>query len=159
MVFILKINLFVEHIRSHFTRGNEWKSDDEAWESINFFFFFVWLQKNLDWLSSFFPIESNISFCFLFYDFFFCFIYAFLSYILHSFMIYAAKHLGMPYLSPYIDSIGTSYRNGANFAAGSSTIRRQNKTFFDGGTPFVLEIQTEQFNQFKSRTAKFFQPG
>ena len=123
------------------------------YDSINFF-----IHKNLDWLPSFFPIESVINF-FLLVLWFFCFVYAFVSYILHSFMIYAAKHLGMPYLSPYIDSIGTSYRNGANFAAGSSTIRRQNKTFFDGGTPFVLEIQTAQFSQFKSRTAKFFQPG
>ncbi|CAL0323246.1 unnamed protein product [Lupinus luteus] len=72
---------------------------------------------------------------------------------------FIAKHLGFPYLSAYINSIGTSYRNGANFAAGSSTIRRQNKTYFDGGTPFVLEIQTEQFNQFKARTAKFFTSG
>ncbi|KAF7819503.1 GDSL esterase/lipase [Senna tora] len=69
---------------------------------------------------------------------------------------FIAKHLGFPHLSAYIDSIGTSYRHGANFAAGSSTIRRQNRTFFDGGTPFVLEIQTAQFHQFKARTAKFF---
>jgi len=52
-----------------------------------------------------------------------------------------------------------SYRHGANFAAGSSTVMRQNKTYFDGGTPFTLEIQVEQFNQFKSRTGKFFAQG
>ncbi|XP_054788524.1 GDSL esterase/lipase At5g14450-like [Prosopis cineraria] len=69
---------------------------------------------------------------------------------------FIAKQLGFPLLSAYIDSIGTSYGHGANFAAGSSTIRRQNRTFFDGGTPFTLEIQTAQFNQFKARTAKFF---
>ncbi|TKY63186.1 GDSL esterase/lipase [Spatholobus suberectus] len=67
-----------------------------------------------------------------------------------------AQHFGFPFLSAYINSIGTSYRHGANFAAGSSTIRRQNRTFFEGGTPFTLEIQTEQFNQFKERTGKFF---
>ncbi|KAE9588921.1 hypothetical protein Lal_00012521 [Lupinus albus] len=67
---------------------------------------------------------------------------------------FIAKHLGFPFLSAYINSIGTSYRNGANFAAGSSTILRQNKTYFDGGTPFTLEIQTQQFNQFKARTGK-----
>ncbi|XP_061358073.1 GDSL esterase/lipase At5g14450-like [Gastrolobium bilobum] len=69
---------------------------------------------------------------------------------------FIAKHLGFPYLSAYINSIGTSYRHGANFAAGASTIRRQNKTFFDGGSPFTLEIQIAQFNQFKARTGKFF---
>ncbi|OIW14432.1 hypothetical protein TanjilG_20878 [Lupinus angustifolius] len=72
---------------------------------------------------------------------------------------FIAKHLGFPYLSAYINSIGTSYRNGANFAAGSSTIMRQNRTYFDGGSPFTLEIQTQQFNQFKTRTAKFFTSG
>jgi len=75
------------------------------------------------------------------------------------FFIHVAKHLGMPFLSAYIKSIGTSYRHGANFAAGSSTVMRQNKTYFDGGTPFTLEIQVEQFNQFKSRTGKFFTQG
>ncbi|XP_028785884.1 GDSL esterase/lipase At5g14450-like [Neltuma alba] len=70
---------------------------------------------------------------------------------------FIAKQLGFPLLSAYVDSIGTSYGHGANFAAGSSTIRRQNRTFFDGGTPFTLEIQTAQFiHQFKARTAKFF---
>lgn len=73
--------------------------------------------------------------------------------------MYVAKHLGMPLLSAYINSIGTSYRHGANFAAGSSTIMRQNKTYFDGGTPFTLEIQIQQFNNFKTRTAKFFTQG
>ncbi|KAK7293493.1 hypothetical protein RJT34_16359 [Clitoria ternatea] len=69
---------------------------------------------------------------------------------------FIAEYLGFPYLSAYINSIGTSYRHGANFAAGSSTIRRQNRTYFDGGSPFTLEIQTEQLNQFKARTGKFF---
>ncbi|KAJ1422414.1 SGNH hydrolase superfamily [Sesbania bispinosa] len=72
---------------------------------------------------------------------------------------FIAQHLGFPYLSAYIDSIGTSYKNGANFAAGSSTIRRQNKTYFDGGSPFSLEIQTAQYIQFKARTGKFYNQG
>ncbi|XP_027347243.1 GDSL esterase/lipase At5g14450-like [Abrus precatorius] len=72
---------------------------------------------------------------------------------------FIAKHLGFPYLSAYINSIGTSYREGANFAAGSSTIMRQNRTVFEGGTPFTLEIQIQQFNQFKARTRKFFHQG
>ena len=75
-----------------------------------------------------------------------------------SFMI-SAEHLGFPLLSAYINSIGTSYKHGANFAAGSSTIRRQNRTVFEGGTPFTFEIQTAQFNQFKQRTGKFFNQG
>ncbi|KAG4938449.1 hypothetical protein AAZX31_16G064100 [Glycine max] len=69
---------------------------------------------------------------------------------------FIAQHLGFPFLSAYINSIGTSYRHGANFAAGSSTIRRQKRTVFEGGTPFTFEIQVAQFNQFKARTRKFF---
>ncbi|KAL2320186.1 hypothetical protein Fmac_029155 [Flemingia macrophylla] len=72
---------------------------------------------------------------------------------------FIAHHLGFPFLSAFINSIGTSYRHGANFAAGSSTIRRQNRTVFEGGTPFTFEIQTQQFSQFKERTGKFFTQG
>ena len=72
---------------------------------------------------------------------------------------YAAKNLGLEYLSAYMDSIGSSYYHGANFAAASSTIRRQNRTFFDGGSPFTLEIQVAQFIQFKTRTAKLYKQG
>ncbi|CAJ2669668.1 unnamed protein product [Trifolium pratense] len=69
---------------------------------------------------------------------------------------FITKHLGLPFLSAYINSIGTTYRHGANFAAGSSTIMRQNKTIFEGGTPFTVDIQIVQFSNFKSRTGKFF---
>jgi len=71
----------------------------------------------------------------------------------------AAKHLGLQYLSAYMDSVGSSYEEGANFAAASSTIRRQNRTFFDGGSPFSLEIQVAQFIQFKTRTARLYNKG
>ncbi|XP_014507802.1 GDSL esterase/lipase At5g14450-like [Vigna radiata var. radiata] len=72
---------------------------------------------------------------------------------------FIAKHLGLQYLSAYMDSIGTSYEHGANFGAASSTIRRQNRSFFDGGSPFSLEIQVAQFIQFKTRTAKLYSQG
>ncbi|KAH1262137.1 GDSL esterase/lipase [Glycine max] len=60
--------------------------------------------------------------------------------------IYAAQHLGFPFFSAYINSIGTR----------SSTIRRQKRIVFEGGTPFTFEIQVAQFNQFKARIGKFF---
>ncbi|BAT74228.1 GDSL esterase/lipase At5g14450-like [Vigna umbellata] len=72
---------------------------------------------------------------------------------------FLAKHLGLQYLSAYMDSIGTSYEQGANFGAASSTIRKQNRTFFDGGSPFSLQIQVAQFIQFKTRTAKLYKRG
>jgi hypothetical protein len=66
----------------------------------------------------------------------------------------------LPYLSAYLNSLGTNYRHGANFATGGSTIRRQNETIFQYGiSPFSLDIQIVQFNQFKARTKLLYQEG
>ncbi|OVA20822.1 Lipase [Macleaya cordata] len=70
---------------------------------------------------------------------------------------FMAEHLGLPYLSPYLDSIGTNFKHGANFATGGSTIRPQNGTFFDSGvSPFPLNVQLWQFDQFKARTGELY---
>ncbi|XP_059452050.1 GDSL esterase/lipase At5g14450-like [Corylus avellana] len=70
---------------------------------------------------------------------------------------FIAKHLRLPYLSAYLDSIGTSYRHGANFATGGARIRRFNTSFFvTGESPFSLDIQIVQFDQFKSRTSNLY---
>lgn len=75
-------------------------------------------------------------------------------------MINEAEHVGLPFLSAYLDSIGTSYRYGANFAASSSTITRQNESWFlNGVSPFPLEIQVEHYTQFKERTAYLYNQG
>ncbi|KAL8124396.1 GDSL esterase/lipase At3g27950 [Apium graveolens] len=63
---------------------------------------------------------------------------------------FIAERLGLPYLSPYLDSIGTNFRHGANFATGGSSI-------LPGGySPFDLDIQIAQFMQFKSRTTALY---
>ncbi|KAK4417823.1 GDSL esterase/lipase [Sesamum alatum] len=73
---------------------------------------------------------------------------------------FIAEHLGVPYLSSYLDSIGTNFRHGANFATGGSTIRRQNESIFENGiSPFSLDIQTMQFDQFRARTGELYHPG
>ncbi|KAJ9152839.1 hypothetical protein P3X46_026354 [Hevea brasiliensis] len=70
---------------------------------------------------------------------------------------FIAERLKLPYLSAYLNSIGTNYRHGANFATGGSTIRRQNETIFEYGiSPFSLDMQIVQFNQFKSRTGDLY---
>ncbi|KAI3474931.1 hypothetical protein Pfo_030242 [Paulownia fortunei] len=70
---------------------------------------------------------------------------------------FIAGHLGLPYLSPYLDSIGSNYRHGANFATGGATIVRPNESWFENGvSPFSLEIQVEHYTQFKDRTAYFY---
>lgn len=70
---------------------------------------------------------------------------------------FIAENLGLPYLSAYLNSIGANFSNGANFATGGSTIRRQNETIFQYGiSPFSLDVQIWHYDQFKSRTTDLF---
>nr|ACZ74703.1 carboxilic ester hydrolase [Phaseolus vulgaris] len=63
---------------------------------------------------------------------------------------YMTEELKLPYLSAYLDSVGSNYRHGANFAVGGSSIRP------GGYSPFPLGLQVDQFLQFKSRTNILF---
>ncbi|KAM1015141.1 hypothetical protein EV1_044543 [Malus domestica] len=47
--------------------------------------------------------------------------------------------MAIPYLSPYLDSLGTNFRHGANFATGGSLIRP------GGYSPFHLGIKKFSF--------------
>ncbi|XAR51926.1 Alpha-L-fucosidase [Bertholletia excelsa] len=70
---------------------------------------------------------------------------------------FIAESLKLPYLSAYLDSIGTSYEHGANFATGGATIMRQNESWFEHGvSPFPLDIQVEHYVQFKARTTYLY---
>ncbi|KAH7532435.1 hypothetical protein FEM48_Zijuj04G0019500 [Ziziphus jujuba var. spinosa] len=69
-----------------------------------------------------------------------------------------AEHLKLPYLSAYLNSLGANYRHGANFATGGSTIRKPNETIYEYGiSPFYLDMQISQFDQFKARTNDLYQ--
>ncbi|KAL8253615.1 hypothetical protein R6Q59_031836 [Mikania micrantha] len=66
---------------------------------------------------------------------------------------FIAEKLGLPYLSAYVDSIGTNFRHGANFAVSGATIQPAdalmlNKTY----NPLTLDVQLSQFEQFKQRS-------
>ncbi|KAJ7974674.1 GDSL esterase/lipase family [Quillaja saponaria] len=64
---------------------------------------------------------------------------------------FLAERLRLPYLSAYLNSLGSNYRHGANFAVGGATIRRQNASAYQYGiSPFSLAIQIKQFDDFKS---------
>ncbi|KAM1111892.1 hypothetical protein ACFX2I_044835 [Malus domestica] len=66
---------------------------------------------------------------------------------------FIASHLGLPFLSPYLDSLESNFSHGANFATGGSTIRPSNESMSANGVSlFSLDVQIAQFNQFKSRT-------
>ncbi|XP_030531090.2 GDSL esterase/lipase At5g14450-like [Rhodamnia argentea] len=68
----------------------------------------------------------------------------------HVILDFITEKLGLPYLNAYLDSIGTNFRHGANFATGGSGI-------LPGPiSPFDLGIQISQFRQFKSRTTELY---
>ncbi|KAG8391905.1 hypothetical protein BUALT_Bualt01G0235600 [Buddleja alternifolia] len=63
---------------------------------------------------------------------------------------FLAQALGLPFLSPYLQSIGSDYRHGANFATLASTVRLPKTSLFVSGvSPFSLAIQLNQMKQFK----------
>ncbi|KAI9126284.1 hypothetical protein K1719_002705 [Acacia pycnantha] len=58
---------------------------------------------------------------------------------------FIAEQLKLPYLSAYLNSLGSNYRHGANFLVGGASIRR------GGYSPFHLGLQIDQFKQLKYR--------
>ncbi|KAI8023629.1 GDSL esterase/lipase [Camellia lanceoleosa] len=63
---------------------------------------------------------------------------------------FLAQALGLPFLSPYLQSIGSDYRHGANFATLASTVLLpQSSVFVSGLSPFALAIQLNQMKHFK----------
>ncbi|XP_038985399.1 GDSL esterase/lipase At3g26430-like isoform X2 [Phoenix dactylifera] len=73
---------------------------------------------------------------------------------------FIAESFGLPYLSAYLDSLGTNFRHGANFASAGATIMPQNVTLSQGGySPFSLDVQLDEFLQFKSRSQTIYERG
>ncbi|XP_022776175.1 GDSL esterase/lipase At5g14450-like isoform X1 [Durio zibethinus] len=73
---------------------------------------------------------------------------------------FIAEKLGLPYLSAYLDSIGTNFQHGANFATGGSIIQPLDARMFKlGYSPITLDIQVSQFEQFKDRVNELYKEG
>lgn len=66
----------------------------------------------------------------------------------------SVESLGIPYLSAFLDSLGSNFTHGANFATAGSTIRPQNTTLHDVGgfSPISLNVQQSQFHDFFHRS-------
>ncbi|PQQ06176.1 GDSL esterase/lipase [Prunus yedoensis var. nudiflora] len=65
---------------------------------------------------------------------------------------FLAQALGLPFISPYLQSIGSDYRHGANFATLASTVLLPNTSLFVTGiSPFSLAIQLNQMKAFKTQ--------
>ncbi|KAG8383245.1 hypothetical protein BUALT_Bualt05G0164300 [Buddleja alternifolia] len=66
---------------------------------------------------------------------------------------FIAERFGLPYLSAFLDSIGSNFSHGANFATAGSTIRPQNTTISQSGySPISLDVQAIQFSDFLRRS-------
>ncbi|XWS21622.1 hypothetical protein CRYUN_Cryun30bG0070300 [Craigia yunnanensis] len=66
---------------------------------------------------------------------------------------FIADAFGHPFINAYLDSLGTNFSHGINFATAASTIRLPNRIIPNGGfSPFYLDLQYLQFEQFKSRS-------
>ncbi|KAF8390515.1 hypothetical protein HHK36_025042 [Tetracentron sinense] len=66
---------------------------------------------------------------------------------------FTAESLGLPYLNAYLDSVGSNFTHGANFATAGSTIRPQNTTLSQSGfSPFSFNVQFYQYNDFHQRS-------
>ncbi|TKY56152.1 Esterase protein [Spatholobus suberectus] len=65
---------------------------------------------------------------------------------------FIARSFGLPFLSPYLDSLGTNFSRGANFATAGSTIRPLQGLAQLRFSPFDLGVQYTQFKGFKPKT-------
>ncbi|GMI70790.1 hypothetical protein like AT3G26430 [Hibiscus trionum] len=66
---------------------------------------------------------------------------------------FLAESLDLPYLSAFLDSLGTNFTHGANFATAGSTIRPQNTTLRQSGfSPVSLNVQYYEFHDFHLRS-------
>ncbi|KAH7570371.1 hypothetical protein ACOSQ2_018797 [Xanthoceras sorbifolium] len=66
---------------------------------------------------------------------------------------FIAEGLGLPYLSGYLDSVGSDFTHGANFATAGSTVRPQNSTLRQSGfSPISLDVQWNEFYDFHQRS-------
>lgn len=65
---------------------------------------------------------------------------------------FLSQNVNTSFLSPYLESMGSTFSNGANFAiVGSSTLPRY--------VPFALNVQIMQFLRFKSRSLELVTAG
>lgn len=73
---------------------------------------------------------------------------------------FLAETLGLPYLGAFLDSLGTNFHHGANFAASGATIEPATGLLIDSGFNLLsLKIQLSQFDQFKNRTIELYRKG
>lgn len=72
-------------------------------------------------------------------------------------MSLAVDEAGLPFLNPYLDSVGApNFQKGCNFATGGGTILPANAASTD---PFSFGVQVYQFIRFKARVLQLLAKG
>lgn len=65
--------------------------------------------------------------------------------------------MGLPFMSPYLDSVGApDFKSGSNFATGGSTILPVKA---NAASPFSFGVQVAQFIRFKARVLELLANG
>ncbi|KAG9448365.1 hypothetical protein H6P81_014493 [Aristolochia fimbriata] len=73
---------------------------------------------------------------------------------------FLAQALGLPFLSPYLQSIDSNYRHGVNYATAASTVLLPETSLFVSGiSPFSLAIQLNQMKAFKAQVLELHSQG
>ncbi|KAJ8616262.1 hypothetical protein MRB53_035634 [Persea americana] len=73
---------------------------------------------------------------------------------------FLAQAFGMPFLSPYLQSINPNFKHGANFATLASTVLLPTTSLFVSGiSPFSLAIQLNQMIYFQAEVVQLRQKG
>ncbi|WCJ38865.1 GDSL-like Lipase/Acylhydrolase superfamily protein [Euphorbia peplus] len=68
---------------------------------------------------------------------------------------FMAEGLGLPYLSAYLDSMGTNFSHGTNFASAGATIMPS----VNVGSPFSLSVQLVQYAAFHNKSQAIINNG
>lgn len=73
---------------------------------------------------------------------------------------FIAQAFGLPFLSPYLQSIDSDFRHGANYASNAGTVLQPNTSqYVTGISPFYLGVQYKQMLDFKVRVLDLLSKG
>lgn len=73
---------------------------------------------------------------------------------------FIAQAFGLPFLSPYLQSLGSDFRHGANYASDAGTVLKPNTSLYVTGiSPFYLGVQYKEMKDFKVRVLDLLSKG
>lgn len=71
---------------------------------------------------------------------------------INFFYSWTVQSFGLPLLSPYLQSIGSDFQHGANYASDAGTALKSDTSLYESGiSPFYLDVQVREMADFKVR--------